>query len=73
MVTIALVALLVFGPQRLPDITRTIGKIGREVLGAANQLKSELEREVDESRQSLDGIRRHLGSTVDEQTEPEEQ
>ena len=66
MLTIAVVALLVFGPQRLPDIARKIGKIGREVMSAANELKSGLEREIDEARDDLDEVRRTLGSTIEE-------
>ena len=66
MITIALVALLVFGPQRLPEISRKVGKIGREVLAAANELKTGLEQELDESKDVLDDVRRQLGSTLDE-------
>lgn len=66
MITIAVVALLVFGPQRLPEISRKIGKIGRDVMAAANDLKTGLEREFDDSRDSLDEVRRSLGATLDE-------
>jgi len=70
MVTIAIVALLVFGPQRLPEISRKIGKVGREVMAAANELKSGLEREFDESRDSLEEVRRELGSTLEPPQDP---
>jgi len=40
------VALLVFGPKRLPDIGRTIGKALGEFRRATNDLKSTLEEEV---------------------------
>lgn len=66
MLTVAVVALLVFGPQRLPEISRKIGRIGREVMSAANELKSGLEREFDDSRDALDEVRRGLGSTLDD-------
>ena len=66
MLTIALIALLVFGPERLPEISRKIGKIGRDVMAAANELKSGLERELDESKDTLDEVRRTLGSTLDD-------
>ena len=69
MITIAIVALLVFGPHKLPEIARKIGKIGREVMSAANELKTGLEREVGESRDTLDQVRRDLGSTLDEPPE----
>jgi len=43
--TIAVVALLVFGPRRLPEIARKAGKILREVRNAATELTSGLEAE----------------------------
>lgn len=70
MITIAVVALIVFGPQRLPEIARKIGKIGREVMTAANELKAGLEREVEASRDTLDEVRRSIGTTVDDPPDP---
>lgn len=66
MVTIALIALLVFGPKRLPEIARKIGKVAREVTQAAQELKSGIEKELDETRQPLDDVRRRLGATLDD-------
>jgi len=43
---ILLVALIVFGPRKLPDIGRTIGKALGEFRRATNDLKSTLEEEV---------------------------
>lgn len=40
------IALIVFGPKRLPDIGRTIGKALGEFKRATNDLKSTLEEEV---------------------------
>jgi twin arginine-targeting protein translocase TatB len=40
------VALIVFGPKRLPDIGRTLGKALGEFKRATNDLKSTLEEEV---------------------------
>ncbi len=51
---IFVVALIVFGPKRLPDIGRSIGKAMGEFKRATNDLKSTLEEEVRlEDRKSL--------------------
>lgn len=70
MVTIAVVVLLVFGPDRLPEMLRKIGKVGREVSRAAQELKTGIEREFDEAGQPLSEIRRQLGATIDDTPEP---
>jgi sec-independent protein translocase protein TatB len=62
--TIAVVALLVFGPHRLPDIAKRAGRLGRELSRAAHELKSGIERELDEASAPLDEVRRKLGSTL---------
>lgn len=69
MLTIAIVVLLVFGPQRLPEISRKIGKIGRDVMSAANELRSGLERELGDSKDVLDDVRRSFGATLDDPPE----
>ena len=43
---IFIVALLVFGPKRLPDIGRTLGKALGEFKKATDDLKNTIEREV---------------------------
>lgn len=49
------VALIVFGPRRLPEIGRTLGKALNEFKKATDDLKSTIEREVqvEETRQAL--------------------
>lgn len=64
--TIAVIALLVFGPQRLPEIARRIGRIGKELSRAAQELKSGIEQEYEQATAPLDDIRRQLGTTVKE-------
>ncbi len=46
MILIFIVALLVFGPKRLPDIGRTIGKALGEFKKATDDFKDTIEREV---------------------------
>lgn len=45
---ILVIALLIFGPKKLPDLGRSLGKAIREVRRASSDLKETLEREVDE-------------------------
>jgi len=46
MILIFIIALIVFGPKRLPDIGRTIGKALGEFKKATDDFKSTIEREV---------------------------
>jgi TatA/E family protein of Tat protein translocase len=48
LIFIFLIALLVFGPRKLPQLGRTIGKSLGEFRRATHDLKSSLEREVTE-------------------------
>ena len=46
LILIFIVALIVFGPKRLPEIGRTIGKALGEFKKASDELKNTIEREV---------------------------
>ena len=46
LILIFIVALLVFGPKRLPEIGRTLGKAIGEFKKATDDLKNTIEREV---------------------------
>ncbi len=69
-VTIAVVALLVFGPRRLPEIARQAGRILRQVRDAAGELRSGLEAEYEDTLRPLGEIRRQMSVTVDDLTAP---
>ncbi len=43
MLVIAMLVLIVFGPQRLPEITRSVGKAMREFKRGMNEIQRELE------------------------------
>ena len=44
---IAVVALVVFGPRKIPDLARTLGKTIAEFKKTTNEFKTTWEREVD--------------------------
>lgn len=46
---ILILALLIFGPKRLPEVGRTIGRGLGEFRRASNDLKRTIEREMDEA------------------------
>ena len=43
---VLVIALILFGPRRLPEIGRTLGKTMQQFRRAANDLRFDLEREV---------------------------
>lgn len=47
MMIILVIALIVFGPRKLPEIGATVGKAMREFRRASSELTEELTREVD--------------------------
>jgi len=65
LVTIALIVLIVFGPRRLPDISRRMGRLIRAVRGYAADLRATIEAEADSSdtTPSLGDARREMGPT----------
>lgn len=67
---ILVLALLLFGPRKLPEIGRTIGKGLTEFRKATSEFKSNLEREVDltdvkDARDSLREAKAEIKSTID--------
>jgi TatA/E family protein of Tat protein translocase len=55
LIVILIVALIVFGPKRLPEIGRTLGRSLNEFRRASNDLRRELEMEVDQTAQPTPG------------------
>jgi sec-independent protein translocase protein TatA len=45
---IIVLALIIFGPRRLPEIGRTVGKSMREFRRAASELRTEIQQDLDE-------------------------
>ena len=46
MVVIAVIALIIFGPRKLPELGKSLGKSIAEFKRASNELKSRLEEEI---------------------------
>jgi TatA/E family protein of Tat protein translocase len=70
-IVILALALLLFGPRRLPQIGRTIGRALSEFRKATQDFKTSLEREVDvdelrKTRSSLEGAGNEVRQTIRE-------
>ena len=62
--TIAVIALVVFGPGRLPDIARTIGRHLRELKAAVTDLRQGIEQEIGPLRDPIKEIKEDLSKPV---------
>ncbi len=58
LIIIFVIALLVFGPRRLPELGRTLGKAMNEFRRASNELKSVVEDEVREMERQTADVKR---------------
>ncbi|MCB2223028.1 MAG: twin-arginine translocase TatA/TatE family subunit [Actinobacteria bacterium] len=64
MLTIAVIALLVFGPKRLPDIARKAGKLIRDIRDAASELTGGLEDEVRDALEPIEDARDSMRKAI---------
>lgn len=55
LIIIFVVALLVFGPKRLPELAKTFGKGLGDIKRAFQDVKEQVETEFDETNKTLDG------------------
>ena len=75
---IAFVAVLVFGPDRLPDLARQAGRMARQARALAHQARDELRSELgpefaDLELRDLDPrtiVRKHILEAMNEDEEP---
>lgn len=63
--TIAAIALIVFGPKRLPEISRKAGSMIRDLRDTASELRRGIEAEYADAADSLTEVRRMMESTLD--------
>jgi Tat protein translocase TatB subunit len=79
-IVILLVALVVFGPERLPDLARKAGRWAAELRRATRDIRQGLESEIGDVREIAEEVRRPLkeisremadtGAAADEATRP---
>jgi sec-independent protein translocase protein TatB len=80
MITIALVAVLVFGPDRLPDLARQAGRMARQLRSFAHAARDELRTELgpeyaDLQLRDLDPrviVRKHIMEAMNEDDDVEQ-
>lgn len=61
MMVIALIALVIFGPGKLPEVMREAGKHYKKFKGMADEMTGELNKVTAEARKELDGALGDLG------------
>jgi sec-independent protein translocase protein TatA len=57
LIVIFVIALIIFGPRKLPELGRSLGKSLAEFKRASNELKSTLEEEIRMEERHLDASR----------------
>jgi len=63
LILIFVIALLVFGPKKLPEIGRSVGKALREFKKTSEEIKGRIEEEIEASE--IKDIRKDLQTGVD--------
>ncbi len=63
LILIFIIALLVFGPKKLPEIGRSVGKAIREFKKTSDEIKGRIEEEIQASE--IKDIRKDLQTGVD--------
>jgi TatA/E family protein of Tat protein translocase len=64
LILIFVIALLVFGPKKLPEIGRSVGRALREFKKTSEEIKGRIEEEIEASE--LKDVRRDIQSGVNE-------
>ncbi len=65
MILIMLVALLIFGPKKLPEIGRSMGKAIKGFQDASREFESEFKREADRLEQTTETAKAPVSSTTE--------
>jgi sec-independent protein translocase protein TatA len=72
MIVVAVVALIVFGPQRLPEIARTIGRTLNEFKRQAADIRSEFESGLDDVDLEKEPVEDEPEPVKDKPSDPDE-
>lgn len=64
LILIFVIALLVFGPKKLPEIGRSVGKALREFKKTSEEIKGRIEEEIEASE--IKDIRKDIRSGLDD-------
>jgi sec-independent protein translocase protein TatA len=72
LIIILVIALIIFGPRKLPELGRSLGRSIGEFKRASNELRSTLEEEIriEEQREQRAAIRDEQDSAVAAATQP---
>lgn len=68
MIFIFVLALLIFGPKKLPELGKTLGKAMTEFRRASSELKSTFDRELSNLERETESTRRELSSSFNHDT-----
>ena len=66
LITILLIALVVFGPQKLPDLARQAGKWAREIRRTASEFRRGLDKEVGDLKEPFKEVKADFDKAKDE-------
>jgi len=61
---IAIVALIFFGSEKLPDVARGLGRVMREFKKASDDIKEELTKGTEDIRKDLDSVKDDLKNST---------
>jgi TatA/E family protein of Tat protein translocase len=69
-VLILIIGLLIFGPAKLPQIGRDLGKALRSFKKAATDLSAEVSKELEAEKKEIDSDTKQIKQEIDEITNP---
>ncbi|MBU4321376.1 MAG: Sec-independent protein translocase protein TatB [Thermodesulfovibrionales bacterium] len=70
LILIFIVALLVFGPKRLPELGRTIGKGMAEIKKAVHGVKEQMDSELRDIKDPLSSVKEQIDSELRDIKDP---